>query len=323
MYELETGRNFDLEIGSSLATIARNTYGIIALGVISGKMDLVNTELRSTANAVARALTISCFGESRYSLGCVLTELLARSPKPEELRKRWEHGDGLIGRTALAMCLSDPRSRGITIYPHGGVVGRDAVNINAIKDMGLTVRQMAHVSRTILISSLRLLRGEQPGYAGTLWAYGADLVVRYWTGKLSPMMFLDHVFNLVHNGGQLLNKVYYSSGLSPFLNTRRHATPESVATLVEPEYALRVFDVDTSAFEPFELNKYGSLPPSVNKTTARRALHLKKWYRAHYPTDGYHQSGKSNNYRPPMDAAHRKLAKQIAALHKKEKALAA
>ncbi len=59
------------------------------------------------------------------------------------------------------------------------------------------------------------------GYGGYWWGVAADLVWRYKRGDISRDLFIDHVFGLQHNGGSLLNKVYFLDGVPELLDLKR------------------------------------------------------------------------------------------------------
>jgi hypothetical protein len=44
------------------------------------------------------------------------------------------------------------------------------------------------------------------GYGGAAWAKIALAVARFLDGSLPPSVFVDHVFDLRHNGGKLFDK---------------------------------------------------------------------------------------------------------------------
>ena len=54
-------------------------------------------------------------------------------------------------------------------------------------------------------------------YGGEPWAEIALVLELHLTGKMSPEVFVDRVWNLQHHGGICLNKVYDTEGLGPVL----------------------------------------------------------------------------------------------------------
>ena len=57
-----------------------------------------------------------------------------------------------------------------------------------------------------LANELFSLGGWEPGYGGSAWAQIAHAVLKFMSGDWSPTEFVDHVFDLRHNGGRLFDK---------------------------------------------------------------------------------------------------------------------
>jgi hypothetical protein len=56
------------------------------------------------------------------------------------------------------------------------------------------------------------------GYGGDSWRTCAEVLRDFYAGILSPRLFIDRCWTLEHNGGNVFNKVYTTSGLKTTLN---------------------------------------------------------------------------------------------------------
>jgi len=59
-------------------------------------------------------------------------------------------------------------------------------------------------------------------FGGYWWGLAADLVWRYERGEISKELFIDHIFGYQHNGGSLLNKIYWLEEVTELLDLKRH-----------------------------------------------------------------------------------------------------
>jgi hypothetical protein len=268
-----------------LLPFAEKFYSLVALGMLTNNLEKTRADIKPIADELATALSLSCFGEARYELDSIVDEIRKRCPG-------WYYKTTTLGSLLLS-------------YGKKGSDGRDGF----VEAGNYTPQRMAALAKHTLVMSLRILTHGNNAYAGPLWAYGAYLADAYWRGKLPAILFVDQVFNLVHNGGGILTKVYSYSGLNFFLNQRRQETPEKLTHYVSSDVC-EEYGYTPSA-DPPSTTKFlylGALRASVNKTAARKALGLKKWVRKSVYTSHF-----GHDYvlavRPKMSAANKKLGR--------------
>jgi hypothetical protein len=323
----EDGDSYD-----SLYRLAQEFYGHLAASILQGNRNKAMPKIYPIAEKVAAALALSCLGEARYISGCTLNEILMRCP-PEKRAAvilgwfKQIHPDkrNTIGSWHIANVEVN------AVQPEKGHV---SAHLSASRDSAVVPAMpsadMARIAYHVLIMSLRLHNTSHAGYAGAYWTYGAKMAHEYYTGKLSPVLFLDHVFNLVHNGGGILNKVFDYTHLTSFLSFRRTASPETlVATCLDLEEQ-RYWGLDITPYR-WQGQYYPNIQP-FNKQLISRALKIKKWLRCtsynvkgasmymlnHHTVSPYSAKGMAVA-RPAMSAKHKNMGKKALHMQQKEK----
>lgn len=277
-YQAETQERWGLkaEDSRSLSDWMQLFYSTVACDIYTGfkHHDMAQEKVKYIADYLARVVTMSCLGEARYVVLCVLHELHVRGKEPATIKRLM---DGRVGRWAKALLLSFARgkqpyhspdydaARWAALVAEGddwtdedlphivqldGGGSRDLAVLSK-PPMGLTPLEQARLARSVFVMHTRFCGHQSPGdatdsVAGPLWAHGADLAVRYYAGKMSPMTFIDQVFDAVHNSSSILSKVVVTTNGDLegwYLNWRQNA---SLDTLVmgSPRTVRQMFGIE-------------------------------------------------------------------------------
>jgi hypothetical protein len=99
------------------------------------------------------------------------------------------------------------------------------------------VKWYAGVAKTVHARHTQLFGPDSQSIGGALWYRGAKTAHDYLTGRMEPAVFIDLTFDLVHNGGTLLNKVYgvYQHLLWQFLDWRKEASLDDMLAVCPME----------------------------------------------------------------------------------------
>lgn len=197
----------------NLNNMAQDFYRTVALKMSGQPHD--PDVIPEVAEALARGAAASCLGEARYEMSCVIHEY-SRRAKPQYLAgKMYEH----------SRLWKYARQAGLGTSPHDSGVHRD----DFVDNLHLSPAETAHLARRILGAHLRFT-GASGGYGGVLWWEGAYLTSQYYRGRISPMVYADLMFNAMHNGGNLLNKVFHIDTLKlmTLLDKKRVLSPNEL-----------------------------------------------------------------------------------------------
>lgn len=202
----------------------RRFYGAYACYLVSGwqHKDKLDEIARPLADSIFAAAMISCAGESRYSSYSALHEVGLRARKKYLEGERWKTSP--LGKLLIAQG-STPSGHDTR---HHGANGLIASGLYAKNAPWAFKARAAHVLRTSFLFQVKATQ-ESGGCGGLLWAFAADRCYQYARGKLTPVMFIDAVLDLVHNGGALLSKVWNTNIIQHLLDLKRFATPEQMA----------------------------------------------------------------------------------------------
>ena len=254
--------NIKSPYGLSLTQHARAFYGALAAAQITGNMALAREIIQPIAELFGRALLLSILGEARYEIKCAMHEIIVRA-KPEYVTQElW--AKSRMGRVLLSMGNTDARLS----KNHDLQISRDTAGEALFASMkppdGLSPVDMAHLARSVFGLHLAFT-GTQNSVGGAPWYNGADLCWRYLSGKITPIAFVDQVFDTMHNGGPILNKTMEYNYLSEYLDFRQHATAEQVL-----------------AFAPLSVRKQFGMPespdlPTVLVRSMQTEAMLEKW----------------------------------------------
>ena len=287
------------EISVDLSDMAREFYGDMACSIVTGRPDKFLEYARYYAEVIVKALYLSCVGEFRYKVHDYAHVLLARYTGDGPLLDETRFGE-LVRRMSGGTPL-DMRGKSRTY------VG---------DNIACTVpyRLAYPAGRASLAADFRIMRsgfvrtGGGGGVGGYPWAYGSELGAMYVSGKLTPTAFVDAVFDQVHNGAPILNKVWGTGWLEPYLDFRRAAEVNTLVLWALPDtwekYGLerRAFALPSQllasaaalghegAEELWETAEkhnagYTVVCPVVSAKTQQdkaRLNKVKKMYRAHY-----------------------------------------
>lgn len=144
-------------------------------------LSLWRTRAYTLANQLGNYLVMSCTGEARH-IESVTGDARQLTPRGEA----W-----IIGQQhnfSRKIVLREQVYAGVTKYIVEG--GDRLALLDAVYDVftGLSWR---------------------PGMGGIKWAKGAALGASYFAGTLTPVMFIDMLLGMVHNGGLIINKYYH------------------------------------------------------------------------------------------------------------------
>lgn len=74
-----------------------------------------------------------------------------------------------------------------------------------------------------------LMKGKwSGGIGGKAWGNIANVLIRYLTGELTALAFVDTVWGLEHNGGCVFNKVWYTGTVKSVLDANLHNGPKEL-----------------------------------------------------------------------------------------------
>lgn len=227
-------KKWDIDPTASMFAVARDFYCAIACHMISDgtHKDERDRIIKPIAENLLNALLLSCAGESRYNAPAVAHSVLWRVRSPEMRKLVFE--TPFIQYTAALMNGAGMTPGVSPIYESVGT--RDQTGhgmVDFVKKYGKA--RSLRIMRSAFTNFCRVKNTYDVACGGLTWAHGADVGYRYASGQLTDIAFVDEVFDLIHNGGPILNKVYNVQMASPVLMFKRYADPEQVALYATAE----------------------------------------------------------------------------------------
>jgi hypothetical protein len=145
-----------------------------------------------TAESFALYLLIACSGESRYFDGfSSLNQYRGRAPEA--------YSEYIERSTAMARKLQG-YVPGLGDHSMRG--NQQLAAVNAMR--GASIQRSAAFVALLVRAFCDF--SWSPAYGGEKWGVIAKALFDFLTGTLSPTLFVDHVFDLRHNGGRLFDK---------------------------------------------------------------------------------------------------------------------
>lgn len=236
-------------------------YGVLAADMRTQgryRRGITQPLLKDMADTLARAVVMSCLGEARYHANCVLHNLFEMvsinlpDKSPDEVHD-------LLMETNLGSWMRDI---GLPTYTatHDSVIARDTA-VRALKPPATfeKVKHYARLAKTIHYYHTKGY-GSESGVGGALWYQGAKTAWAYLTGQVDAALFIDQVFDMMHNGGNLVNKIIDCTDgeeLFMFLEWRKEATLEEMLARC-PDTVKDLYDIpyrkdDPSTWMPREI----------------------------------------------------------------------
>ena len=283
-YNRNTLEQLGIEYDVPLVTSARRVYTAVALGLLHNKMDVAKEIVAERAETMAAQLLMSCIGESRYVSHIYMHSLLYRMNN---------HHGRVVKSSPMGVFVSKHFDTGATVTRDYAVLGSTAVD--EIGGAPYDHVQLARMVRTVLRDAQR----DSAGIAGPAWYYGAHLLYQYYSGKISPLVFVDSVFDQIHNNGNILNKVtprdQYAHLLQSWLDYKRRASVEDLALwapndvrrkmgLAEVEHPIPTGQIVAAAKRRWA---YNTRPPGMKKVGRRHQTIAEWWHETGHKIPGH------------------------------------
>ena len=250
---------------SSLYGYMREFYSVLACDMVTKgeQRELTDKLVNEMADTLARAVVMSCLGEARYHASCVLHASLIRMIDRNPDLPMAEHKDRLT-KTNIGKWVRKINAGGFLAFSAEDTPRHAAVSIAGtagkanVKDVDL--RYWAGIAKSVHSMHVTNFGGHtNTGVGGPLWLQGAQLAFRYLSNRIPAVMFVDQTFDLVHNGGTLLNKVLNTdSPQQIILDWRQNATLEEMLAWapnsIREQYGLAKMDLaNPSTWMPKEV----------------------------------------------------------------------